>query len=190
MARLLDQVLVIDIESTCWEGAPPVGEVSEIIEIGLCPVEVASGRRLEKRSILVRPVRSKVSAFCEQLTTLTQQQVDAGMDFADACRLLERDYRSPDRLWASYGDYDRNQFTRQCQSANLRYPFGPSHLNIKTLFALAHRLPAEVGLDAAMRLLGITMTGTHHRGDDDAWNAALVLIKLLERLRPPPLGPA
>nr|MDQ2829840.1 DNA polymerase III [Chloroflexota bacterium] len=43
MARKLDQVVVIDVESTCWEGAPPVGEESEIIEIGVCTLDVASG---------------------------------------------------------------------------------------------------------------------------------------------------
>jgi len=35
---MLDQVLVIDIEATCWEGPPPEGLESEIIEIGICPL--------------------------------------------------------------------------------------------------------------------------------------------------------
>ncbi|MEC8569588.1 MAG: DNA polymerase III, partial [Planctomycetota bacterium] len=55
MAKSLDQILVIDIESTCWEGGfSPPGQVSEIIEIGLCLVDVASLERLERRSIMVR----------------------------------------------------------------------------------------------------------------------------------------
>ena len=39
MAKRLDQILVIDVESTCWAGAQPEGQVSEIIEIGVCPVD-------------------------------------------------------------------------------------------------------------------------------------------------------
>src|SRR3954465_14601249 len=87
MAKRLDHVLVIDIESTCWDGGfPPKGETNDIIEIGLTPLELSTGRRLEKRSILVRPERSKVGPFCTQLTTLTQEQVDTGIPFKDACK--------------------------------------------------------------------------------------------------------
>ena len=88
MSKKLDHVLVIDIEATCWDiGQQPKGEVSDVIEIGVCPVEVGTLTRLEKRSILIRPERSTVSPFCTQLTTLTQEQVDAGVTFADACKL-------------------------------------------------------------------------------------------------------
>ena len=111
MAKRLDHILVIDIESTCWDGGfPPRGETNDIIEIGLTPLELSTGRRLEKRSILVRPERSKVSPFCTQLTTLTQEQVDSGILFKDACKILETEYLSQERLWASFGDYDRKQF--------------------------------------------------------------------------------
>jgi len=177
--KLLDQVLVIDIEATCWEGAIPEGQESEIIEVGICTLEVASGRRLEKRSILVKPTRSQVSPFCTQLTTLTQEQVAQGISFAEACALLQTDYRAKDRVWASYGDYDRHLFEHQCQSQQIAYPFSLRHLNIKTLVALQRALPREVGMAVALRLLELPLEGTHHRGDDDAWNIAQILSVLL-----------
>src|SRR5690349_21940189 len=90
----LDEVLVVDVESTCWEGTPPSGDVSEIIEIGICPLSVATGVRGERRSVLVRPSRSSVSPFCTRLTTLTAEQVDAGVSFAEACALLRKEFRS------------------------------------------------------------------------------------------------
>ena len=71
MARSLDMILVIDVESTCWEGSPPPGQSSEIIEIGLCPVDLKTLTRLEKRSILIKPIQSEISDFCTELTTLT-----------------------------------------------------------------------------------------------------------------------
>jgi len=46
MARRLDQIIVLDVESTCWDGPPPPGEENEIIEIGICTLEVATGERL------------------------------------------------------------------------------------------------------------------------------------------------
>ncbi|USX56498.1 3'-5' exonuclease [Lentzea sp. HUAS12] len=177
----LDEVLVIDVESTCWEGSPPPGEVSEIIEIGICPLEVASGKRGERRSVLVRPSRSSVSPFCTSLTTLTAEQVSSGVSFAEACSLLRKEFRSDRRVWASYGDYDRKMFERQCADFGVRYPFGPRHVNVKTLFALAHALPREVGMAEAVRLTGRRIDGTHHRGHDDAFNIAGLLAGLIRR---------
>ena len=181
--KLLDRVLVIDIEATCWEGTIPEGQESEIIEVGICTLEVASGQRLEKRSILVKPIHSQVSPFCTQLTTLTQEQVAQGIPFAEACALLQADYRAKDRVWASYGDYDRQLFEHQCQSQKIAYPFSSRHINIKTLVALQRALPRELGMAAALRLLELPLEGTHHRGDDDAWNIAQILSLLLRSSR-------
>lgn len=181
--RRLDQVLIVDVEATCWEGPPPAGQESEIIEIGLCPLEVTTLTRLERRSILVKPARSSVSAFCTALTTLTQEQVEQGVSFAEACALLKREYASAERVWASYGAYDRQQFEQQCQFQQVGYPFGPRHLNIKTWFALAHALSHEVGMAEALHMLVLPLEGTHHRGGDDAWNVAGILSELLRRSR-------
>lgn len=183
MARSLDVILVVDVESTCWEDDPPEGQVSEIIEIGLCTVDVKSLTRLEKRSILVKPVLSKISPFCTELTTLTPDMFDTAGSLADAVKTLKKVYHCKDRLWASWGDYDRRQFERVCKAQRVGYPFGTSHLNIKSLFAAAISAN-EMGLDGACRYLGQEMEGLHHRGDDDAWNIADILCGLLNRMRP------
>lgn len=183
MARLLDEILVVDLESTCWDGALPEGQTSEIIEIGLCPINVKTLTRTEKRSILVKPVQSTISDFCTELTTLTPDMLTDAGSLADAVRTLKNDYASKGRLWASWGDYDRRQFERVCTTHNVGYPFGPSHLNVKSLFAAATGSKRELGLDGAYAHLGLTMVGTHHRGDDDAWNIAGILCQLLKSTR-------
>lgn len=183
MAIKLDQILVVDIEATCWEGNIPPGQESEMIEIGICPLDIATSQRLEKDSILVKPERSSVSEFCTQLTTLTQENVDQGIPFSEACSILRKKYLSKERIWASYGDYDRNQFQRQCQSSSITYPFSNRHINVKSLLAVIYALPREVGMAQALELLNLPLEGTHHRGDDDAWNIAGILSKLLLQAR-------
>jgi inhibitor of KinA sporulation pathway (predicted exonuclease) len=183
MAKLLDQILVIDVESTCWEHSPPTGQLSEIIEVGICPVDVLSLQRVARRSVLVKPVKSELSPFCTALTTLTAAHLKDAGSLADAVRILKKEYQSADRLWASWGDYDRRQFERVCKEHEVPYPFGISHLNVKTLFSIALRLDHELGLDAAYQKLGLTMEGTHHRGGDDAWNIAGILCLLLKKAR-------
>lgn len=183
MARQLDQVLVIDVESTCWEESPPPGQFSEIIEIGIATLDIASGHRLEKHSVLVRPEHSTVGKFCTLLTTLTQADVEGGIGFGKACSLLRNDFVSKQRVWASYGDYDRRQFERDCEAWGIPTPFGPTHLNVKNLFALAYGLPHEIGMAEALDMLGLPLEGTHHRGGDDAWNIAAILSSLLMGMR-------
>ena len=180
MVRKLDRILVVDVEATCWEDDPPPGQISEIIEIGLCVLDVATLTRVERRGILVRPVCSTVSPYCSQLTTLTQAQVDdGGMPLVEACQLLAREYQAPARLWASYGDYDRKQFERNCREYGIAYPFGPTHLNVKTLAAVVCGWSGEVGMSEALKRMGLALEGTHHRGDDDAWNIAAILSRVL-----------
>ncbi len=183
LVRLLDTINVIDVESTCWEGKAPTGQTSEIIEIGICTFDVLTLEPVEKRAILVKPMRSTVSEFCTELTTLTQEQVDQGVSYSEACDILREDYLSNMRLWGSYGDYDRKMFERQCREMNVKYPLGSTHLNIKNLFAISRGLEREIGMGSALKKLQIPLVGTHHRGVDDSWNIALILGHILKNAR-------
>ena len=41
MSYKYNEVIIVDVESTCWDSTepPPPGEESEIIEIGICALE-------------------------------------------------------------------------------------------------------------------------------------------------------
>ncbi|MFJ8489570.1 exonuclease domain-containing protein [Streptomyces sp. NPDC094038] len=174
-------VNVVDVEATCWTGSPPPGEVSEIIEVGLTVVGLGAGERLARHRILVRPARSAVSGFCTELTGLTQAEVDRGVTFAEACRLLAAEHRAGARPWASWGDYDRNQFTRQCRATRTPYPFSHRHTNAKAAFTEAYGLRRRPGMAQALEIAGLPLEGRHHRGEDDAWNIASLVLHLAER---------
>jgi inhibitor of KinA sporulation pathway (predicted exonuclease) len=174
----MDLLNVIDVEATCWEGQPPPGAVSEIIEIGLTVVDLEERERLAKHRILVRPRRSTVSAFCTELTGLTQEEVDTGVEFAEACRVLGDEHRADSRPWASWGDYDRKQFERQCRATSTRYPFGKRHTNVKLVFTEARGLRRRPGMAEALAIAGFPLEGRHHSGADDAWNIAAMVLDL------------
>lgn len=184
MARKLDQIIVIDLEATCWENTPPPGEQQEIIEIGICTLDIKTCQRYKKDSILVRPEQSTVGPFCTRLTTLTQQQLEEeGVSFAEAVERVRQEYSPWDRTWASYGDFDRILFQRECSERGIAFPLGRTHINVKNLLAIGLNLPYEIGLDTALDKLHLPLEGTHHRGHDDAWNIAAVLGLLLTSLR-------
>ena len=174
--RLLN---VVDVEATCWQGAPPRDQPSEIIEVGLTVVDLVERRRLAKHRILVRPQRSVVSAFCTELTGLTQAEVDTGVSFKEACRLLADEHRADSRIWASWGDYDRKQFARQCDWADVAYPFGSRHVNAKAVFGEAQGWSKGVGMHRALEVAELPLEGRHHSGADDAWNIAALILQLV-----------
>lgn len=169
---------VVDVEATCWEGEPPPGEVSEIIEVGLTTVDLASRERTGRHRVLVRPACSVVSGFCTELTGLTRAEVDTGVSFARACELLAEEYHAATRPWASWGDYDRRQFRRQCEATGVRYPFGSAHVNAKAVFSTAYGLRKQPGMAAALKIARLPPEGRHHRGEDDAWNIAALVLRL------------
>lgn len=181
MAQSSDKILVIDIEATCWEDAPPPGQQKEIIEIGICMYDVVNDTVGDKYSILVRPAVSEISEFCTQLTSITAEQVaEDGFEFADACRVLVESYRARDHLWASWGSVDRKLFRKQCRRMGLSYPFGKKHLNIADGFSACFGGPRR-SMRAALRLAGVEFIGQHHRGAVDAWNTARLLQYLVQR---------
>ncbi|WP_353940377.1 3'-5' exonuclease [Streptomyces sp. HUAS MG91] len=176
---------VIDVEATCWDEQPPPGSVHEIIEIGLTVVDMSAGRRVSRHRVLVRPARSTVSAFCTELTGLTRAEVDRGVTFAEACRILVEEYAAGERPWASWGEYDRRQFARQSRADGVAYPFGRpaerTHTNAKAVFAAAYGLHKKPGMAHALQPAGLPLEGRHHRGEDDAWNIAALVLDLRGR---------
>ncbi len=181
MAKNLNEIVVVDLECTCWETEQqrPKGEVQEIIEIGITTLDVVTRKRLVKESIMVKPQYSTVSPFCTKLTTLTQDDVNAGMPLIDACKILTTKYGVREKVWASYGEFDRKHFQKECTAKGIEYPFGFNHINVKNWFALKYKLQKECGMDRALQLLKIPLEGTHHRGADDAWNIALIFAHIL-----------
>jgi inhibitor of KinA sporulation pathway (predicted exonuclease) len=186
VARIkLDKVVVIDVESTCWEKNEerPRGAMSEIIEVGVCLLDVRTLERSDKASIIVRPLSSKVSPYCTELTGHTQAAVDAGISFPEAMNVLTNKYQIDRRGWASYGDYDRQMFMRDSQACGITYPFSLRHRNVKNQVSTDLGWEKEVGMDEALKRLGMSLDGRHHNGADDAMNIAKILAELMRRTR-------
>ena len=176
-----ENIVIIDLEATCWNGPIPQGQVNEIIEIGICILNTHTGEITKPKGILIKPERSTVSPFCKELTTITQEMLDQeGISFEDACDMVREEYEGHYHTWASYGDYDRNMMQRQCKIRNIDYPLSQDHINVKQLFYEIQDLRKKVGMQGALNMLNIPLEGTHHRGVDDAKNIAKILDVILE----------
>ena len=177
MGIKLTELIIVDIEATCWErGSKPREEPNEIIEIGLCIFNLKEWKAEKKDQIIVTPTQSTVSKYCTNLTGWTKKQlVDSGVLLGDACSKLTSVYNTRSRTWASWGNYDRLQFERECRWKAIPYPFSADHINLKTIFAIHQGITNSVGMSKALPMLGLKLEGRHHNGADDAWNIGRIL---------------
>jgi len=182
MSENREHMLVVDLEATCWRGHPPKGMKHEIIEIGLVVLDNITHQIIEKDSLIIKPEYSVVSPFCTELTTLTQEFVDDnGISLSEACEIMKEKYRSHKRIWGSWGDYDRNQFEKDCKTKGVKYPFSGHHYNLKPLFSFAMGINRELGVSSALEYMNMPFEGTQHRGVDDAVNIGKLVEKMFNK---------
>jgi inhibitor of KinA sporulation pathway (predicted exonuclease) len=183
MKKGYKNILVIDLEATCWEDKNKTRQDGEIIEIGIAEVDVKELKITNSDSIIVKPTHSEISEYCTNLTTLTPEFVEKnGISFKDACNILTNKYKSKQKPWFSYGAYDRHQFAKQCALEHIPNPVADAHLNVKNIFGVMLGVK-EMGMARALDYLNIPLSGTHHRGIDDAINIAKILIHIFSIAR-------
>ena len=172
------KILVLDLELTCWDSAPPEGESTEIIEIGLCIYNSLSNDISKPRSIYITPTRSTISKFCTELTGITKRQVyRSGTTLEHSFNILKDKYGSKTHTVCTWGS-DMTFIRKECQVRNLEYPFSDSHIDLSKLYL--YMKDEKVSLTKAMENLGLDFEGRQHSGSVDAYNTARVLKDLLK----------
>lgn len=174
---------LIDLEATCDQPQFDRDEM-EIIEIGACLVD-ADLKIISEFQTYIKPVvHPQLSAFCIQLTTITQADVDSAPGFAMAMEALDSWLEQcastfgPVAGWGSWGAYDKKQFDRNAALLKIPSPgiTARRHLNLKQVYADALGLKRySPGLGKALRYENLQFAGTAHRGIDDAKNIAQLL---------------
>ncbi len=213
MAQKLYNLIVIDLEATCWRrgggdpalalpradadttnspdgaqtereadshcdaelgredslGYIPQGQHREIIEIGVCVVDLKKLEPIGRWSTLVRPVRSTISEYCTEVTGITAERLTDAPLFAQAVasmnrwlgtvRLVQQELATVEsgpaleaamaamaamaematQPMASWGDFDRLALEAQCALDHVKYPFSHSHMNLKAMYPLFGR---------------------------------------------------
>jgi inhibitor of KinA sporulation pathway (predicted exonuclease) len=171
-----DYYLVIDLEATCDEGHRIPRERTEIIEIGAVLVDANSLQIVDELQTFVKPlIHPVLTAFCTELTSITQGQVEKAPTFPLAIERLRAFIGETPAKFCSWGDYDKHQFAREAERNRVTLPFTYGHLNLKQAFSERLGEARRYGLGQALRRAGLRFEGTAHRGIDDARNIARLL---------------
>jgi inhibitor of KinA sporulation pathway (predicted exonuclease) len=94
--KTTNEILIVDLEATCWDNDRiPHGQKVDIIEIGICKLNLTSKTISQKQSIYVIPERSEINRFCTKLTGITPQLIEEkGIYFEEACEKIRDEYDS------------------------------------------------------------------------------------------------
>jgi 3'-5' exoribonuclease 1 len=178
-------ILVVDLEATCCDLKSIPRHQMETIEIGAVMVVAENLEIVDEFQTFIKPVRHPIlTNFCLELTSITQSQVDTAPDFATVMSTWQTWLSKFDRtIFGSWGEYDRTQFLQDSKyhQIDLPYPVSSNHINLKEMFSTAQGLNKRYGMAQALDLANITLTGTHHRGIDDARNISKLLPYILGR---------
>ncbi|MFA7349528.1 MAG: 3'-5' exonuclease [Methylotenera sp.] len=181
MSNNYNEIVVIDLEATCWSTPEETAlNVSEIIEIGVCILDVITGEIKNQKGLIIQPRESKISPFCVELTGITQDMVDSGMKFDEAIKVLKKEYGVSRRMMGAWGNYDQNMLLKECARCDIKSPFGPTYLNISAIATLKLKANRRLGVSEALEMFGLKFEGRQHRGVDDAFNTARLLREILK----------
>lgn len=45
----LKNILILDVKTTCWEYKTPIGQMNEIIKLGICTLNINEEKRITKK---------------------------------------------------------------------------------------------------------------------------------------------
>jgi len=185
-------VNVLDTELTCYENDVfPPGERKEIIQFGICMVDLAARKIIKTVSIPVIPTMSQVSPYCTALTGWTEAKLrkEGAVPFAEACRRLSQKYGARNRLLITDSDTETLKVKEQCELNAVEFPFGPGYLNISHLLAPLAGQRRRVGLEEMAALVGVEVQPEKlHRADYDATIIARIYLAVLEKASFKPKG--
>ena len=175
-------IVIFDIESTCWNKMEQQ-LISEIIEIGAIKIDTVSNKIVGEFQQFVNPfMNPKLSEFCKDLTTITQNDVDNSDGLVSV--LSKFDEFVGDARLTSWGFYDKKQIERECFLKKINSPLIKkldNHISLKHKFGEIFGCQPP-GLSKALSMVKINFKGTQHRGIDDAKNITKVYFIIKDKL--------
>jgi inhibitor of KinA sporulation pathway (predicted exonuclease) len=172
--------IIFDIEATCWQGRPP-DKVIETIEIGAYMID-DYGDVKDKFSKIIKPVVShSLSAFCIDLTSITQQMVDRAAKFPEVIEEFQ-DWIGvgyEDYILCSWGAFDKKQLAADCKLHRIDSEWLAPFADLKEQYKKMKRMNFAPGLFKVVEMENYNFDGPHHRAIADAYNLAKIFTRYL-----------
>ena len=160
------------------------GQLSEIVEIGACKVDLQSRGITDQFQIYITPKSGYVAKSTRKFINMTQEDVKKSVPFREAIHQFST-WLGQEYFLCSWGKDDRFHLIDQCIRNRINLDWLKNYNDIQQQIGkfLETKTKNQLGLKNALDLAGIEATGKAHRGIDDAINTAELLIKFLDQVK-------
>lgn len=188
-----EYLLVIDFEATCTSSNADYQH--EIIEFPMVLVDVLKKEVVDEFQAYCKPcINRQLTAFCTELTGITQKTVDQADTFPVVMQQAQEWMRKHELLGQSSNRRNRQKFVvvcdgpwdmsrflfYQCQYSDVPFPkWAYNWVNIRRRYQNFYNCKKVHGLIGMLEMLGMTFEGQLHCGLDDARNIARIAIRLM-----------
>eukprot|EP00747_Dinoflagellata_sp_TGD_P107522 gnl/TRDRNA2_/TRDRNA2_170153_c2_seq1.p1 gnl/TRDRNA2_/TRDRNA2_170153_c2~~gnl/TRDRNA2_/TRDRNA2_170153_c2_seq1.p1 ORF type:complete len:239 (+),score=27.22 gnl/TRDRNA2_/TRDRNA2_170153_c2_seq1:96-719(+) len=165
----------------------------EIIEFPILMVNAATLETEATFHYYVKPqVHPVLSAFCTELTGITQRQVDGGLSLAETLQRVDKwlvanslgvapSDNSRSFVVCTCGDWDLKHLLKECAKKGISEPWwARSFCNVKMAYEVVFGT-RKIGMAGMLTQLQLELDGHHHSGIDDSRNIAKVVVQLVRR---------
>lgn len=179
----VEYYVIVDFEATCEKNNRMPNKDREIIEFAAVLLNKRTLLIEDEFTMFVKPVvNPKLTEYCIELTSISQDDVDEAFSFGTVLAQFKRwlDKNEGKKTFCSWGTYDKKQLILDCERHNVKYPFDREHVDVRKLFSTIKGYKRKYSLSSALKRFKMEFQGTKHRGIDDAKNIALIYARLLE----------
>lgn len=161
----------MDLELTCWEDVR-FSEDQEIIEIGICVLDINTYEVVKEISRTVRPTKNPIlSDYCKTLTNISQKEVDSSDTLVNVYKEITRTElpKIEEFIWASWGR-DPEWIQRELvELSQHNFWLDPRYIDVKLCTGI------KMGMAKYMNTIELSFDGIQHRALPDAQNLSKII---------------
>ncbi|MFD2611708.1 exonuclease domain-containing protein [Paenibacillus gansuensis] len=159
------------------------GQLSEIVEIGACKVDLATKTITDDFQVYILPKSGHVSKSTRKFIKMTEADVQSAVPFEEGVKRFAS-WLGTDYYLCSWGRDDRLHMVNQCVRTKIPLDWFVNYNDVQQQISrlMNDKLKQQLGLKDALDIAGIVPTGQAHRGIDDAINTAELLIRFSDKL--------
>lgn len=188
--QYFDYIIVVDFEATCERDRRTYP--NEIIEFPAILIDVRRGIVDRQRSFqtYVKPWRNTtLTAFCTELTGITQSQVDNAPSMTEAIDLFVKWFKETipygaKVTFATDGPWDFKNFLFQQAVLRDHVSFPTifyEYFDVRTTWSRTFNKGDPLKLDAMLKRMKLRFEGNPHCGFDDAYNIARLALEMMKK---------
>jgi inhibitor of KinA sporulation pathway (predicted exonuclease) len=159
------------------------GQLSEIVEIGACKVDLSTRTVTDQFQIYIMPGSGYFSKSTRSFIKMTREDAESAVPFKAGIRQFA-DWIGSESYLCSWGRDDKLHIVNECVRKNVSLTWFRNYNDIQQQIGrFLTEQKSQLGLKNALELAGIEPIGLAHRGIDDARNTAELLIRFADQLK-------